>query len=392
MRVAVDVRILQQALRNAPSGGLGGQGRYIQELVRALLARDDDIEYVLLVDRGPVPVDLIALVAGCDRVWLHGLGLPGPLRRLRYSRLRRLAERLELPACARQIRRARVDLVHLLDQPPLNVAGAVMTLYDLTPFVETTRTPKRALRRPPELHRLECAVKSARAVICISESTADDAKRLLDVSPTRLVVSYPGVDTTVFQPAGANGRRNGDAPSSYFLHVGVLWEHKNPEGLLRAFSDVATDHDVHLICAGPYQVAPQVEARVRELAIGLQVEERVHLQRACTDEQLAALYQEASGLVFPSFYEGFGLPIVEALACGTPCVASRSSSLPEVGGDLALFVDPTDHRAIASAMRRLLLDTQLRARVREQGPHWAARFSWDDAAETVTSLYERSVR
>jgi glycosyltransferase involved in cell wall biosynthesis len=393
MLIAFDVRVLQQALRNAPDGGLGGPGRYVHGLVRSLLHRDDDITYVLLVDRGPIPAELAGLIAHRKRVSLRAVGLPGPVWSRRHGRLGSLARLIEFPALAWQIRRAQVDLVHLPEQPPppLGLARSVITLHDLTPFVEAARK-ERALTHARRLHRLARAVKRAGAVVCVSESTADDAERLLQVNRAHLVVSYPGVDTTVFSPEGANGRGNGRVPSSYFLHVGVLFEHKNPEGLLRAFSEVVKDfQDVHLICVGPYQVAPQVEARVRAIAAGLQVDDRVHLQRGCSDEQLAVLYRGAAGLVFPSFYEGFGFPIVEALACGTPCVASQGSSLPEVGGELAVFVDPADHGEIASAMRQLLFDAELRARVRAEGPRWAARFSWDRAAESVAALYKRSV-
>jgi glycosyltransferase involved in cell wall biosynthesis len=393
MRIAFDVRVLQQALRNAPAGGLGGPGRYVLGLVGSLLGREDDNTYLLLVDQGPVPAELESLAADRERVSLLAVGLPDTVWSRRHGRLGTLARLIEFPALARQIREAQVDLVHLPEQPPppLSLERAVITLHDLTPFVEAS-APKSALSHGLGVRRLERAVKSAGAVVCVSESTARDAERLLHVDRGRLVVSYPGVDTTVFRPDAANGRGNGRVTSSYFLHVGVLFAHKNPEGLLGAFSEVARDFpDVQLICVGPYQVAPQVEARVRELAADLHVDDRVQLRRDCSDEQLAALYRGAAGLVFPSFYEGFGFPVVEALACGTPCVVSHGSSLSEVGGDLAVFVDPTDHDEIAAAMRRLLLDPQLLARVRAEGPRWASRFSWDEAAERMASLYERSV-
>src|SRR5439155_10139380 len=203
-------------------------------LVRALVERQDDIAYVLLIDQGPVPPDIADLAANSERVSLRAIGLPESLLIRRSRQFGEIPRLLEYPALPRQVRRARIDLVHLADQPPprMDLARAVITLHDLTPFVEAGRATRRGLSRMLGLHRLERAVRRAGAVVCVSESTANDAERLLHADRGRVVVSYPGVDTTVFRPDGANRRGIDRVPSSYILHVGVLYEHKNPEGLL----------------------------------------------------------------------------------------------------------------------------------------------------------------
>jgi glycosyltransferase involved in cell wall biosynthesis len=226
---------------------------------------------------------------------------------------------------------------------------------------------------------------------CVSEATRRDAVRVLGVAPERVEVLHPGVDTRRFSPGAVDGVRDElGLPGSarYFLHVGVLHQRKNPEGLLGAFRALAASFpDLHLVCVGPYQTSSEARRRVRALALRLGVEARVHLVGDLPDATLVRAYRGSLGLVFPSLYEGFGFPVVEALACGVPVVAGDNSSLPEVGGDLAVLVDARDHGAIAGAMGRVLDDDRLRARALAEGPAWAKRFSWAAAAARVHDVH-----
>jgi glycosyltransferase involved in cell wall biosynthesis len=206
--------------------------------------------------------------------------------------------------------------------------------------------------------------------------------------PERMAIVYPGVDTEKFRPAIRQAGKTDLICGKYFLHVGVLRERKNPEGLLRAFREVADKvPDVHLVCVGPYQTSAAAAKRVTTLSSILDVESKLHLLGDCSDETLVELYRGAVGLVFPSFYEGFGFPVVESLACGTPCLTSNVSSLSEVGGNLAVYVEPGDYQSIARGMFRLLDDDNLKTTTRVAGPPWAARFDAAVCAANTVRLY-----
>jgi glycosyltransferase involved in cell wall biosynthesis len=395
--VVLDVRILQRALRNAPEA-LGGPGRYAQGVLNALLHRGDNISYKLLLDYGEIPSALNGLAfTHRQQVSVHRVGFRRRISGLRRGRAAALFDALEWPLLGRQIARLRPDVIHFLDQPAPAVGRrpAIITLYDVWPPEVTLR-----LRRSPTLkgrfsamvirHQLRRSTK-ADVIVCISKSTAHDAQRLLGISSERLRVIYPGVDTTVFRPdptapTDGYGRFAG---RKYFMHTGVLGhEGKNPEGLLRAFREVAAERaDVQLLSAGPYNVSPHAAALLTSLSTTMGIADRVHVLKNCNDKMLASLYRGAVALVFPSLYEGFGFPVLEALACGTPCVISNVASLPEVGGDLAVFVDPYDHVSIAKGMRRVLEDASHRRRVRALGPEWAVQFSWASAAASIVNVY-----
>jgi glycosyltransferase involved in cell wall biosynthesis len=390
LHIALDARTLQQSLINSPDGGLGGPGRYAYELLKALRRRD--LEITLLLDHGPVPPRLNDLVASTGSFRVRRVGLGGRLpRRLSQGRTAALVGKVESPLLERQVRTVQPAVIHLVDQPPapLRLRPRIVTLHDLGPAgagALEARSPAGTVRRARQ-----AKVPLADVVICVSEATRGDAARVLGIAPDRLEVVHPGVDTRSFHPDPTEDMRQElGLPESarYFLHVGTLRERKNPVGLLRAFRKLAAPSaDLHLVCAGPYQTSPEASRRVRTLAIQLGVEARVHLAGDLPDETLARVYRGSVGLVFPSLHEGFGFPVAEALACGVPVVAADNSSMPEVGGDLAILVDARDHDAIAAGMTRLLEDEQLRRRVRAVGPRWVRRFSWSTAADRIHALY-----
>ena len=392
VHVALDVRVLQQALINSPHGGLGGPGRYAYQLLDEL-RRHDDVECTLLLHHGPVPSRLAELVSATKRFRLRRVGLGGWLpQHLVNGRATPLVAAMEAAPLDRRIRSLRPEVVHIVDQPPprLRTRPRIVTLHDLGPFGGGANEVGTAA--PGALARSGlAAVRSADVVVCVSEATRADAVRVLGVAPDRLEVVLPGVEGRRFSPGPTEGiRRELGLPerARYFLHVGVLRERKNPDGLLRAFRELADAHEeLRLVCAGPYQTSPEASRRVTALAARLGIGSRVHLAVDLDDQALVRAYRGSLGLVFPSLYEGFGFPVVEALSCGVPVVAGDNSSLPEVGGDLAVLVDARDHAAIAAGMARVLDDEPLGAKVRALGPEWARRFSWRAAVDRFHDLY-----
>jgi glycosyltransferase involved in cell wall biosynthesis len=392
MRVAIDVRSLQRAERNVSTDALNGPARYVRGLVRSLLVKDDCVQYVLLVDKGPLPPLLEKLAASDARISLSRVGYRLPVRLLKGGRLADLVAVAEWPVLTQQIHRLNPDVLHLTEQPapPVAFRPRAITLHDCSRLLDRNSAGS-SLARSLMSMRLRQSV-NADAVVCDSGNTADDATRLLRVKRDRLIVSYPKIDTRIFRPVDRQhlGRPSPFSSSSYFLHVGVLAPRKNPRGLFEAFR-IASERrpGLVLVCTGPYEIFPSVTRALQTLAGELGISSRVRILTSCGDRSLAHLYQNALALVFPSFYEGFGFPVAEALACGTPCVTSNRSSLPEVGGQLAVLVDPVDPSSIADGMSRALDDTELRSKVREVGPVWSAKFSWDAFPAELASLYAR---
>jgi glycosyltransferase involved in cell wall biosynthesis len=183
----------------------------------------------------------------------------------------------------------------------------------------------------------------------------------------------------------AQARQRYALPERYLLFVGSVQERKNVRACLLAFADVCQrglPH--HLVIVGAKQWR---YAEILNTLEGLAVKDRVHFTGYVEDADLPALYTGAEAFVFPSLYEGFGLPVLEAMACGTPVITSTTSSLPEVAGEAALLVDPKDVEALAAGMERVLTDPALRTTLRERGLQQAARFTWARTAQHVVDVY-----
>ncbi len=198
---------------------------------------------------------------------------------------------------------------------------------------------------------------------------------------------YPGIDETFFNIPASNRRpQHRFDLDRYILSVGELTPQKNLEGLIRAFAMLDAP-DVTLAIAGrangSYREA-RLEPLVRELGLG----KRVRFLGVIPQPTLASLYAGASAFALPSFSEGFGLPVIEAMAAGTPVAASNRSSIPEIAGDAALLIDPDDPRQLAGALDQILTDLPLREALARRGRENARRFRWDRAADAMTIVYE----
>jgi len=297
-------------------------------------------------------------------------GTRGHLRRLLWTQtgLRR-ALRVEPPRA-------------LLNTAAEGVIGArvpqVTVVHDVLPL----RYPAEYRRQQPYLrHYVPRVLRSSAAVIVSSESTRRDVLDAYRLAPERVHVVLCGFDDRRLSPAPDASRTDAQP---YALFVGNVMPHKNLPRLVEAFAALRARRPFRLVIRGggrPEHVAA-LRARIDALGVGADVD----WQPWASDDELLALYRGARMLVLPSLYEGFGLPALEAMACGTPVVVSRVASLPEVVGDAAVFVDPADVSSIADGIARLLSDEGLAKDLARRGPARARLFSWERTARHVQAV------
>lgn len=264
------------------------------------------------------------------------------------------------------------------------VRSLVVTVHDLA-FLRLPHTVQREtlenLRR-----MLPGAIFGAHAMIAVSQATADDLSACAGVSSRRVHVVHEGVDPTFRK--SPNGQAPSGLPKRFALFVSTLEPRKNVLGLIDAFTRAAAaGYPGDLVLVGRW--GWHTEAAQAALAAS-PVRARVHHLDYLDRASLHAVLARAEALVFPSWLEGFGLPVVEAMACGTPVIVSDTTSLPEVAGDTALYVDPADPAAIAAALCRLANDGALRAGMAAAGRARAARFRWDEAARATSAVLRRA--
>ena len=355
---------------------LTGISRYTRELARALIQLQPAVDLALLVAGSPLADEWTvrqAQLRGCRL--LPGLMTLG---------------NVAIPLAAR---RQGLDVVH----DPTGVtpfllgtggARAVVTVHDVFPWsCPGTSTWLECLIYRRWLPRL---LPRVNAVITGSQVSRAGILRFLKVAPEKVALVSPGI-APAFRPAGPalveELRRQYGLPEHYILFVGSLGKRKNLAALLHAYAHVrSAGRKEPLVVAGPARTSyPSLRQALRELDL----ESDVILTGYVPDSDLPALYSGAELFVFPSLYEGFGLPPLEAMACGTPVVCSNAASLPEAAGDAALMVDPHDVAGLAGAMLSVLSGGDLRQDLRERGLARAARFTWERTARQTLAVYEK---
>lgn len=370
MRIAVDASRTVVAQRT-------GTERYSLELLRSLLRLDQENEYSLYFNQAPAS-DLIP---------------SGPNWQPRVTPLPRLWTHLRL---SRELARDRPDLLfvpaHVL--PLRHPTLSVVTIHDLG-FRFFPRSHPLVSRLYLELSTLWAARRATR-LIAVSESTRRDLQRLYGLAADRVRVVYEGVSSH-FQPVrdpeilAATLQHYGLESAPYFLALGTIQPRKNLPALLRAFRgllDSLREPDPGYLLAlvgrsvgGQDMLAADIER------LGLR--QKVYRLGYVPDGDLPALYSGALAYVQPSLYEGFGLTVLEALACGAPVVASNTSALPEVVGSAGLLVDPNSPAEMADALRRLVREPVLRTQLADLGQRRAAEFTWERCArDTLRVLLE----
>jgi glycosyltransferase involved in cell wall biosynthesis len=303
--------------------------------------------------------------------------------------LARLWHRLRLPIPAELVTGA-LDVLYSPDfalPPTRRACRALLTVHDLS-FVHHPDAFVPPLRRYLE-RVVPRSIERADLVLADSAHTRSDLIKLFAVPRDRVEVIYPGVDAR-FRPQSKPDESSrlreryaiGDRP--YVLSVGTLQPRKNYVRLIQAFvrSQASRETNTQLLIAG------RRGWLFEDILAEAEKHDSVRLLGFFEDRDLPALYRGAALFAFPSLYEGFGLPVLEAMACGVPVVCSRASSLPEVAGDAALLVDPLDVDALGEALTRALEDGDLRRRMVERGLVQAARYDWARSAAQLLSVIE----
>lgn len=380
MRVGIDVSLVP--------GERAGGGQYAYQLARALTRVDPDVSYLLY------PVFYYIVHPDYPRTELpEATNMRVAFRDLPPKDVQSFW-RPEAPAIFKEWLLGPVDVVHsttfCVPRFQLRPKRLVVTIYDLS-FITH---PEHHLPANVEhcLAGTRLAVEHADAIIAISDHTRRDLVERLGAPAERITVTPLAHDAGLArvndpERLAAVQKRYG-LPENFVLFLGALEPRKNLERLLEAYAVLPPGlrRDVHLVVAGGSGwLNDSIHARVAELGL----EESVHFAGYIDGGDLAALYSLATVFAYPSLYEGFGLPVLEAMACGTPVLTSNVSSLPEVAGDAAILVTPTDIDSIAAGLRRLLESPALHAELATRGIAQAARFSWERCAEQTLAVYRR---
>ena len=369
MRVAIDARKLHDY----------GIGTYVRNLLAELARQNDDAEYVLLC-------------APPDVGHLRELGprfRPVADRSGNYS----VREQLSVP---RALVRERVDLFHAPHYvvSPFTTCPYVVTIHDCIHLRFPQYLPNRAAHHYARV-MMRMSARRARRVLTVSQASKDDILYYLKVPAAKVEVIYNALDerlAVVPTPDDVDRvRQRFLLTSPFILYAGNIKPHKNVDRLIEAYSMMRQRgiQDVKLLIIGD-EISKY--PNLRRLVHRFQLHQQVRFLGFVPDATLAVLYRLAAVFVFPSLYEGFGLPPLEAMAAGTPVITSNVSSLPEVVGDAALLIDPMDAGAIADAMARVLEQPELRADLIRRGHERLKAFSWERSVARIRDVYAELAR
>jgi len=364
MRVAVNAAFFRPA-------DIGGSGVYLQNLIPRLLKLDSELDLILFA-----PPDALSMFE--DNPRLKKRALPGAdrfQRRIYY-------EQVLIPKAAR------ATGAHLIFS-----AGTSGPLMSPVPHISALMDLQH--RHYPEYFSLrtrafrwvfwEGAIKRADAVVAISEFTKNDLIAQLGIDAEKIEVIHLGAETRE-PPADVVEAVSKRVPQPFIFLPGRTYPHKGHLTLIRAFDAIASRIPHHLVfCGAPDRAHDEVMQAIAGSPHGARIH---HLGRISSGE-VAALFRLADILAFPSEFEGFGLPLIEAMTVGCPVVATSAASIPEVVGDAALLVPPGDHEALAEAILKVLSDSGLRGKLVERGRTRARGFSWDRCAERTLDLFKR---
>lgn len=383
MKIGIDARFLTHPQP-------GGFKTYSENLIRALAESDEENEYIFYVDRPLQSTFALPLRANCSVCVIAG---QRPLVGMFWR---------EQVALARQAAHDRLDLFHApnLTAPLALACPLVLTIHDMIWFApeqfaqQRSRSVKRTLMA--WYYRLVPYLAARRAALILTVSYAAKASIVdkLDIKADRIVVTYEAA-SPIYQPIGEPVRltyirHKYKLATEFILALGSADPRKNMATLLAAFAHlpaaVRERYHLSIIWTHPF-LSAEIAAQVQQLGLT----EQVQFLEDVPTADLALLYNAATLFAFPSRYEGFGLPLLEAMACGTPVVAADNSSIPEVAGDAALLFPADDPDLMATCIERVLSEPDLYATLRHKGLQRAAQFSWGSCAQQTLAAYRHSL-
>lgn len=381
MRVGIDCR----TILNPDRGEAAGLGHYTYYLVKHLLDVDRDTEYVLFFDYRMRRENTAEFQRSNVKVRFFPFSSYKKFLPFAYSHM--------LTAAA--LLRERLDLFHspTMTMPLTYPKPVVVTVHDLAIYINPDWFPSQVFSRRLLVPQ---TLKRAKHLIAISQSTKRDLQELFNVPARKVTVVYNGVTTNKLdlKDKDVDARKKWRLPQRFLLYVGTLEPRKNLLGLIDAYHGLARAKpgllaDIPLVLAGlvGYQ-GDDVLEKIR----GMSLQQRIKYLGYVTHNEKMNLMRAATAFVFPSLYEGFGLPVLEAMNLGTPVITSNLSSIPELTADAAVKVDPSNPIDLASAIERVLTDPELRLRLKRDGLARAKAFSWINTARETREVYRRVLR
>jgi alpha-1,3-rhamnosyl/mannosyltransferase len=358
-----------------------GIGTYVRNLLEALARRPESLAYRFRI-----------FVRGADRDALPALA---PHFDVATEEARGYSV-AELTGFAWRLWRHQLDLFHATHYvlPPLPRGRAVVTIHDIIHLLYPQFLPNRVAHLYARI-MIRRALKVADRIITVSHNSKRDLVDHFGVAPARVEVIYNGVSRGFRQDVPGEERRRValklNLPSPYLLFLGSDRPHKNARNVIKAFAEARRRGPLPhaLVLAGPM---PRNEGRVEALISALDLGAAIRRTGVVDDADMPGLFAGADAFLYPTLYEGFGLPVIEAMASGTPVLTSSTSALQEIAGGYALLVDPMDAGAIATGIVTLATDPVKRAELAKMGLARAADFSWNKAAEATLSVYAAVLR
>ncbi|HUV27327.1 MAG TPA: glycosyltransferase family 1 protein [Anaerolineales bacterium] len=370
MRIGIDAT----ALPPQPVGA----GNYIIQLIRALAAADNDDQLVVFTQgKGPALLDLP-----------EETSVEWQIVKDRTPGSRLIWEQTRLP---RLVKGTKVDLLHSLHytRPMRLPCASVVTFHDMTFFLyPQLHTRARRMFFPSAIR---ASARQADALITVSESTRQDAIRLLAIDPGKIFTTHLGVDPSFRLIDNDDEKKTITAkyhlPENFILYLGTIEPRKNLPILVRAYRRLIDSGMSHkLVLVGKYGwMYEEVLGLVKELDL----EDMVCFTGYVSQDDLPLVYNLASLFVYPTIYEGFGLPVLEAMACGVPVISTRIASLPEIIGDAGILIPVNDVDALFDAMVRVLGDQTLREEFIRNGQLRSKKFSWERTAQLTRQVYQQ---
>jgi len=367
---------------NEPSAGISN---YVFSLVKSLAEFDKKNQYTIYSMRNSLK-DL-----GIENDNLSYKGIPDLFK---YSHYWRYWVSWYYTGMSVQLLmdRPAVFLSTHLVLPVYCLCPKIIVVYDLTTMFKQFSSARNRRNRFLFKTLLSDAVKRADRIVAISNSTKSDLIKHLKVDPDKISVVYPGYDDRVFKPVNDPDqikeiKRKYKITGNYILNIGTLDARKNITNLIEAYANLIKDGSVNhkLVITGKKgYLSDDIFKKVDELGLDCEV---VFTGRA-PQEDLPLLLNGADVFIYPSLYEGFGLPPLEAMACGTPVITSNVSSLPEVVGDAGILVDPLNVDEIAKALYQVVSNNEVRQKMRQMGLERAKMFLWKDVANVMVKLFE----